>query len=278
LGSRAHRDELAIWLFTLALAAPCVDAAAQSAAEPAATAPPKQWQLDEELGEVLVEGKRTKPKSSSWDVYQTPFNWMARMVGTFVIDGDVDLHALGRPEDLRKVSGRAECIGFGVAPGVQCELKIRWPETQGPDGEEIMGGVSTLDHAVMLFGSDPTEPSVFQPNFPGLPLPRRPATPDQLERDREPEQTGVSWILVDGKGVAESAVGKMVSADTMQSRSSCVGVAGDCERVFRITAWPDMKVVEFRIIVVIDADEAVNYTFVMHRVPGIDSVVYGRRK
>jgi hypothetical protein len=275
MNNRMHRDGLAISLTALVLATPCATWAADDAPEPATAAQPKEWQLDEELGEVLVEGKRTKPKSSSWDVYQTPFTWMARMVGTFVIDGNVDLHAQGNPEDLLEVSGRAECVGFGVAPGVQCELKIRWPDTYGPDDKQIMGGVSTLDHAMMLFGSDPSEPPTFQPNLPGLRLPR-PTASDRP--DQEPVQTGVSWILVDGRGVAESAVGKMVSADTMQSRSRCVGVAGDCERVFRITAWPDLKTVEFRIFVVIDADEAVNYTFVMHRVPGTDSVVYGRKK
>lgn len=258
---RMHRDGLATGLMALALSTPFAALAADE--------PSEQWRLDEELGEILVEAERARPKAHSWKEYQEPFNWLARMVGTFVIDGNVDLRAQGNEEDLRKVSGRAECVGFGVAPGVQCELKIRWPETSGPDGKAIPGGVSSLTHAVMLFGSELPDPNSrsIQINLPG-----------RTQADQAPATPGVAWILVDNRGVADNAVGRMVSADTMQSRSRCLDIPGDCERVVRITAWPDMRLVEFRIELVIDARKAVNFTFVMHRVPGTESVVYGRKK
>jgi hypothetical protein len=196
---------------------------------------------------VLVEGQRSRPKRPSFRQYQQPFNFLARLVGRFVIEGHVDLHGQGKREDLRKVSGRAECVGFGSAPGVQCELKVRWPDSTGPDGEAIPGGVSALNPAVMLLGFEPVKP-------------------------------GVSWIMVDSRGNADTAVGEMATPDTMQSRSKCVGIAGNCERVTQLTAWPDLKTVDMKIDLAIDGEKAVSFTFVMHRVPGTGSMVYGRKK
>jgi hypothetical protein len=136
----------------LALAASGLVVAADA---PAVRDPTPQVQPVQELDEVIVEGRRVRKKRPSWDDYQQPFNFLARLVGQFVIEGSVDLHGQGNPEDLRRVAGRAHCIGFGSAPGVQCELNVLWPETRGAGGEEIPGGVSTLDPAVLLFGFEP---------------------------------------------------------------------------------------------------------------------------
>jgi hypothetical protein len=216
------------------------------AADVATQEPPAQEKL-EELGEVLVEGLRSQAKRPTFKQYQQPFSFLARLVGEFVIEGQVDVRGQGRSLDFRKVSGRAECVGFGSAPGVQCELKARWPAARGPNGEEIPGGISALNPAVMLLGFDPVLP-------------------------------GISWILVDSKGNADTAVGKMATPDTMQSRSKCVGIAGNCERVAQITAWPDLKTVDMKIDLVVDEQTAVGFTFVMHRVPGTGSVTYGRKE
>lgn len=214
---------------------------------PAARNPAPQAQPVEELDEVLVEGRRIRKKRPSWDDYQQNFNFLARLVGQFVIQGSVDLHGQGNPEDLRRVAGRAHCIGFGSAPGVQCELNVRWPETRGASGEEIPGGVSTLDPAVLLLGFEPAAP-------------------------------GISHVFLDNKGVADIAVGKMASPDTMLSRSKCLGIQGNCERTVRITAEPDLRAVRMNIDLAVDQQRLVGFAFVMQRVPDTGSVVYGRKQ
>lgn len=224
-------------------------ALAWSVAGLAPGAEPGQQQLpdDEVLDEVLVEGRRIVPKRRSFKELQKPFNWLARLVGEFEIDGSVDLHAQDRPEDLRSVSGRAHCVGFGLGPGVQCDLTVRWQETKGPDGQDIPGGVSTLNPAVMLLGFEPVLP-------------------------------GVSYILVDNQGNADIAVGEMVTVDTMFSRSKCIDIAGDCERLMQLTAGEDLESVKMKIDLRIDGESAVGFSFSMRRVPGTVSVVYGRKQ
>lgn len=212
--------------------------------QPAPT--PQAQARDKELGEVLVEGDRTREKRPGFKQYQQSFDWMARLVGRFVIEGSVDVHAKGRSEDLRKVSGRADCVGFGSAPGVQCEMKVRWPDSTGPDGEIIPGGASNLNPSAILYGL-------------------------------EPVRSAISFILLDNRGVAETAVGTMVSADTMQARSKCGAIAGDCVRIMQVSAAPDLKTVEMDMEFEIDGKKAVSFSFVMNRVPGAPSVVYGRK-
>lgn len=263
LNRRTHRDGFATCLFTLALQLSGNAWAAQPA-----PSPPQAQARDRELSEVLVEGQRTKTKPPTFKQYQEPFNFLARLVGEYYVEGSVDLHAQGRSEDLRKVSGRAECVGFGMAPGVQCELRIRWPGTTGPNNEEIPGGLSTLNPAVMLFGFESAD-ATLRPAGIGL----RP----QPGGAEEPRWPGISWILIDSKGIAEKAVGKMASPDTLQSRSKCTSMPGDCERVTLITAQPDLSVVDMDIDLVFDGQKSVSFLFELHRLPGSDSVVYGRK-
>src|SRR5688572_29809952 len=121
-------------LIVLVLMAPAPLLAANAPGSSQAPQPPRTLQ-DDELDEVFVEGRRNRDRPRSWDDYQQPFNFLARLVGQYVVAGQVDLHAQGKTEDLRTVSGRATCLGFGAAPGVQCELNLQWPETRGPGGE-----------------------------------------------------------------------------------------------------------------------------------------------
>lgn len=102
---RTGRLGVAIRLTALALTLPGTAAATDA---PPSKPPPK-----EKLDEVLVEGRRNRPRDP-----QSHLNWMARLVGRFVVEGTVDLRAQGKPEDFVKIQGRAECIGFGIGPGV----------------------------------------------------------------------------------------------------------------------------------------------------------------
>lgn len=236
-----------VWLVALAwsVAGPAFGADSQEAQQD--NSPSQEIPDDEVLDEVLVEGRRVEPRPRTFKELQKPFDWLARLVGEFDIDGSVDLRAQSRSGDLRNVSGRADCVGFGVGPGVQCDLRVRWQETKGPDGEDIPGGVSTLNPAVLLLGFEPVLP-------------------------------GVSYILVDNRGNADIAVGEMATVDTMVSRSRCVAIAGDCEQVMQITAGPDLESVEMKIDLRIKGETAVRFSFALHRVPGTVSVVYGRKQ
>jgi hypothetical protein len=209
-------------------------AAAQS---PPPSAPAQQQaNADEVLEEIVVEGRRPVRKP------QAILDWMARLVGEFTVAGKVDLH--GHSEsDLLDMQGRSTCVGLGPGPAVQCELRIRWPETLGHGGEAIAGGVSHLDPAMMLFG--------FEPN-----------------------RIGIRHMLVGNDGIADGAMGYLLSGDTLVTRAKCGGIAGTCERVVRVTAEPDAQTVRMQIETQIDLRKAVTIAFVMRRVPGSPSVVY----
>lgn len=215
-------------------------AADTPAAVPAQTPPAattKKEQKDEELDEVLVDGTRIKVVRDP----QKVLDWLARLVGKFTYEGEVDLHGRGRDEDLRTVHGMQDCIGFGIAPAVNCTINVVWPESHGPNGEEIPGGVSNLNPAMMLFGF-------------------------------EPDRIGIRYMLVDSKGIAEGALG-LLAADSLTSRAPCVNIPGKCERIVRITAQPDGLVIEMQIDIEVDYQKAMGYRFVLHRVPGTPAVV-----
>lgn len=237
-------------LLALVLVAPgpvmAAAAASSSSAAPAIVADPPAQRLDE-LDEVVVEGRRRRDVPRSWNDYQEPFNFLARLVGQFTITGLVDLHAQGRSEDLRKVAGRANCLGFGSAPGVQCDLTVRWPQSPGPGGEEIPGGISTLDPAVLLFGFEPDAP-------------------------------GVSFVSLDNRGIMDTAVGRMISPNTMLARSKCVAMPGNCERTARITVEPGFNIIRLNIDLAIDQQKSASFEFVLNRAPETPAVVYGRQQ
>jgi hypothetical protein len=218
-----------LWLLGLMLGLPHFAPAAETQLAQ------KAEQIDQELSQILVEGR--KPEKNP----QKVIDWMARLVGEFAFEGEVDLHAKGRPEDLHPVRGSGECIGFGPAPAVRCEISVRWTPVRVEDRGKVLGGVSNLNPATMLFG---------------------------FEKDR----TGIRYMLLDSDGIAEGALGYVVE-DTLVSRTPCVNIPGQCERVARITAHSDLQMVDIKIDLVIDYEPAVHYHLVMQRVPGSKAVV-----
>lgn len=198
---------------------------------PASTdADQEQQALLEELNEVLVSGE--KPVKSTQQI----INWLAELGGKFSFEGNVDLRGNADAGDLKPVTGSADCVAFGLAPGIRCELKVRWPESRGPGGESLLGGISALDPGMMLFGI-------------------------------EPRTNGITHMLVDSKGVGEHAVGLLFN-NTLVSKTRCLNVPGVCERVVRITIEPDAQVIRMQIDLERDYRKAVRYGFVMRRVPG----------
>ena len=118
MNARGINGLMLSWLAALAL--PSVLCAAEPQLEP-------EQAPDQELGEVLVEGRKpdeTRRKSSTgWPA------WWANSP----LKGEVDLHAKGRPEDIRAVHGSGNCTGFGLAPAVQCEINVRWSPVRDED-------------------------------------------------------------------------------------------------------------------------------------------------
>lgn len=215
------------WVLALALLLPGAGLAASAARTQPVVPPSSASQKVDELGEVVISAAKPTRKPS------TILSWMRRLLGQFAYSGYVDLHGQGNPEDLRIVTGIGDCVGFGVAPGVQCEIKVTWPETRGPDGEEIFGGVSNLSPAMILYGF-------------------------------EPDDLGIRYLLVDSEGVAEGGVG-LITGDTFMSREPCAGTP-NCQRVMRTYARPDGKVIQMQIDFEKDGKRLVGFTFLLNRV------------
>ncbi len=225
------------WPLSNALAASGPQAAASAVESSTATA--TEVQKDEELDQVIVNGTKIKTVRDP----QKVLNWLARLVGKFSYEGQVDVHGIGRDEDLRIVRGMQDCVGFGPAPAVHCTINAVWPESPGLNGAKVPGEVSNLNPAMMLYGF-------------------------------EPDRIGIRYMLVDNKGIAEGALG-LLAADTLISKAPCVDIHGGCERSVRITADPEGKVIEMQIDVEVEHQKATSYRFVLHRIPGTAAVVVG---
>ncbi|HEY7687927.1 MAG TPA: hypothetical protein VH835_04520 [Dongiaceae bacterium] len=208
-------------------------AALLAMATPAHAAQSRGQPQIEELGEVLVSGE--KPTRKVADLIP----WLRRLLGQYSFQGWVDLGGQGNPEDRRNVRGVGLCIGFGVAPGVQCEINVRWPEMKGPNGEEVMGGVSTLDPAMILYGL-------------------------------EPDEIGIRYMQVDNTGLAEGATGTIIG-DTATFTTACADVPAGCQRITRITAGSDSKIVDVQVDTELDYRLAMRFRFQMTRVAPIQA-------
>lgn len=219
-------------LESLALVLSCPFAASPAAGQDPTPATPEQEQqaLLDELDEVVVSG--AQPVKTT----QQLINWLANLGGKFTVEGNVDLQGKGDPVDLKPVTGAANCVAFGLAPGIRCGIEVRWPETRDPAGGALLGGVSTFDPGMILFGI-------------------------------EPRGNAISHMFVDNKGVGEHALGLLFN-DTLISRTACVNIPGTCERTVRITIEPDVQVIRMQIDYRRDHRAPVSFGFVLRRVPG----------
>jgi hypothetical protein len=212
-----------------ALALPTLLPAATPAPEPA----PAQSSTgliedrDLELDEVLVSGARRVRNP------QVVVDWLKRLVGQFRYEGYVELHSDGAPQGRNSITGASDCVGFGPGPGVQCVMKVSWPEVHGAGGGEIPGGVSSLAPAMILYGLDP-------------------------------DRIGVRYMQLDNKGIAEGGLG-LLNGETMSSTIPCADIPGDCKRTVRIEAQSDGKLIRMQIDIDRDSTRLVRYMFVMRK-------------
>lgn len=180
--------------------------------------------VEQELDEVVVNGRRIRPERNM----QTVVDWMRRLVGQFRYQGYVELRgADGAPLGREDVQGVSDCVAFGLAPGVQCSLKVEWPAVEGDAG--AVGGVSTLQPAMILYGFDP-------------------------------DHRAVHLLQVDNKGIADGALGYL-QGDTLLASAPCEGIPGNCQRITRITARPDGKLIQTQVDIEIDGQRVTRYVF-----------------
>jgi hypothetical protein len=184
---------------------------------------------DAELDEVLVNGVRIKPTRDP----QAIVNWLKLLVGKFDYGGFVQLRGEGVSRDLLRVNGAANCSAFGRAPGVHCEINALWPEKKGPNGEDLLGGVSTLSPAMVEYG---------------------------LDTDR----LGIRYLQVDNKGLAYFGAAYLVG-NTLTTTMPCPEDPVDCKRTTRVTAHVDGKLVEIEVEIEKALERKARLRFVLQR-------------
>lgn len=188
----------------------------------------------EELSEVVVSGEQPTRKAEDL------IPWLRRLLGRYTYQGYVDLQGRGKAKDRLNVTGLGTCVGFGAAPGVQCEINVRWPQVRGEDNQPLKGSVSSLDPAMILYGL-------------------------------EPDDIGIRYLQVDSRGLAEGAVG-LVTGDTATFRTPCVDAPAGCERITRITAIQDSKIIDMQVDTEVDYQLVLRYRFQLYRFAEVQQV------
>jgi hypothetical protein len=204
--------------------------AAQSAAPatPAPAAADAAAKPLDNLAEVVVSAE--KPTRKAADLIA----WIRRLLGKYTFEGKVDLGGKGNPNDRWSVNGGGTCIGFGVAPGVQCEINVHWPPVPGPNAPEILSGISDLTPAMILYAM-------------------------------EPDDLGIRYLQVNSKGLAEGSTGTIIG-DTATFKTPCVNVAKGCERTTRITVGSESKIIDMQIDTEVNYELVARFSFKLRRV------------
>lgn len=191
-----------------------------------------------ELEEVLIEGRR--PETDT----QKLRYWMDRLVGEFSYQGSVEhLGGNGTARESSQVHGKSRCVRFGSAAAVQCQISVGWPALRDGEGAPVPGGVSSLTSAVAVYSL-------------------------------EQRAKYIGYFNVDNDGVATGARGWLLD-DTLIARAPCAEFPGKCERVMRLEALPDARVIRMRVDLERDGEVAVRYNFQWIRLaqrPSADSV------
>jgi hypothetical protein len=147
--------------------------------------------------------------------------WLRWLVGRFSVEGEVHVPSLGEcgapSQPCRPIEGTVDCVSVGAGPGVQCIFNVSWLDIWSVDsetGEVVPAAVSYLNPAMAMFGLDPGNAAIYH-------------------------------LLVDNKGLPEGGPGTNTGSRAT-FRTSCVnqpGVPGGCERIFRIEAKADARLV-----------------------------------
>lgn len=203
--------------------------------------------------------------------------WVRQLVGRYRFEGMVQVVYAprgvpaypcvteeGRPQDYcTGVKGKGDCVAVGKGPGVQCVLNVAWQDIYEiiQPGEQastdpvgvfnLPGGVSYLDPAMMLYGIDPGK-------------------------------AALSYLLVDNKGLPEGGTGAIAGTRAV-FRVPCVnapalfsamkpaprdreeGSPRSCERIMRIDAKPDARLLYMSVDTEINGEIWTRHDFSMYR-------------
>jgi hypothetical protein len=183
---------------------------------------------EDELSQVDITAEKPTRKPSEL------IAWIRRLLGQYTIDGKVDLGGKGNPNERWTAVGTGTCIGFGLAPGVQCEMNVKWPAVPGPHGTEVLSGVSDLSPAMMLYAM-------------------------------QPDDIGITYMQVNNTGLAEGSTGFIIN-NTATFKSPCVNAPPGCQREVRITAESESKVITMEIDTLLNYELAARFNFKLRRV------------
>lgn len=191
----------------------------------AAADAPAAVEPDEELEEVLVSGARAIRNP------ERILAWLNRLVGHFSWEGYVELGSDGAPGGRQVVTGASKCVSYG--PAVHCAMQVNWPEVHGSNGEDLPGGVSTLAPAMAMYALDMNH-------------------------------LAVNSMQVDNRGMADSGQGYL-RGNTLTTTTACVDLPGKCQRISRIDARRDGKLIQMQVDIERDGKRVVRYAFVLNR-------------
>jgi hypothetical protein len=174
------------------------------------------------LSSNAADAQTSQPSALSYEA-DSPVDthvWLRWLVGRFSVEGAVSVPSLGEcdapSEPCRPVRGSVDCASVGAGPAVQCIFNVSWRDIWDVDhetGEAVPAAVSYLNPAMALFGLDPGSNAIHH-------------------------------LLVDNKGLPEGGRGTS-SGNLATFRTSCVnqpGTLGSCERIFRIEASADARI------------------------------------
>jgi hypothetical protein len=197
--------------------------------------------------------------------------WLRRLVGRYEIEGLVHVIAQGDcgtlppdpaqssnpppvpPPACEPIKGRADCVGIGSSPGVQCIFNIQWRDIYAVDVEggsvsAAPGAVAYLDPSMALFGMDPI-------------------------------RAAISYMLVDKKGLPEGGTGVNTGKRAV-FKTPCVNVEAmmACHRTLSIEAGADANLLYMRVDIRNDitGDAITSIAMSMRRVRSPEPMPAGR--
>jgi hypothetical protein len=209
-------------------AAPAAAASQNPASQPAASQPPATRKSLDDLKDVVVSGEKPTRKPS------VLIDWIRRLMGQYTVDGKVDLGGKGNPQERWSAAGTSTCIAFGVAPGILCELNVKWPAVPGATSAEMLSGVSDL-------------------------------TPANIAYAMEPDELGITYLMINNKGLAEGTTGFIIG-DTATFKTPCVNAPPNCQRTITITAASEARFFDMQIDTEVDFQLAGRFNFKFRRV------------
>jgi hypothetical protein len=171
--------------------------------------------------------------------------WLVLLAGRYSFSGYVDLCGQGHATDQRPVTGSADCILSGPIPDVHCKVDADWPETRAEDGAPVLGGVSGLRQAQLVYSLENSGMRAIQVRG-----------------------WGIQFVQVDNKGKTDWASGVLVG-DTFTAGELCVGIPGSCQKITRITARPGSNEISMLIEIQIDHQPVMRQAFLLHRRPNL---------